>query len=266
MKKRLCFWILLCFSVFPCWLAAGSARIAFPGQLLFSLEEATVEAWVLFDFDPAQVETGIWRGMGAWFEFLVPKRENDLGASFTISYGLKATGRRTPSGSACYMRVGFSIEGKEVPHPSLLDCTSWGKNNWHHVAVTWKEGRYLTIYSDGKEVDKREYSWPIVRDIPSAAQVIIGFTGYLAKNALAVDEVRISSVARKPEELGFYQVPLKPDPATLLLENFEHIQEKEKKLYTSPEVMALFLAPGEYPIVGGKIIPGKSGKGFLLYP
>ncbi|MCM8759529.1 MAG: LamG domain-containing protein [Candidatus Omnitrophica bacterium] len=225
-----------------------------------------MEAWVLFDFDPAQVETGIWRGMGGWFEFKIPKKENDLGASFSVLYGLKATGRRTPSGSACYMRVGFSIDGKEVPHPSTIDCTSWGTNKWHHVAVMWKDGRYLTIYVDGKEVDRREYPWSIIRDIPSSAQVVIGFTGYIAKNAVAVDEVRISSVARKPEELGFFCIPLKPDPATLLLENFENVFEKDGRFYTRPEVIGDVSAPAEYQVIGGKIVPGKYGKGFLLHP
>ncbi|MCM8768777.1 MAG: LamG domain-containing protein [Candidatus Omnitrophica bacterium] len=252
--------------VFPGSLLAGSARIVFPGQFLFDLQEATVEGWVLFDFDPAQVETGVWRGMGAWFEFTAPKRENDLGASFSLIYGLKATGRRTTSGSACYQRVGFSIEGKEVPHPSLLDCTSWGKNTWHHVAVTWKDGRNLVIYVDGQQVDRRQYPWSIVRDIPSLAQVVIGFTGYIAKNAVAVDEVRISQVARNPKELGFFTLPLKPDPATLLLENFENLSEKNGKLSTRPEVIAVISAPTEYPVIGGKIIPGKAGKGLLLYP
>ncbi len=243
---------------------SAAAGIVFPGQFVFDLQEATVEAWVLFDFDPAEVETGIWQAKGAWFEFSIPKKENDLGSSFSIIYGLKGTGRRTPSGSACYMRVGFAIDGKEVPHPSLIDCTSWGKNNWHHVAVTWKEGRHLRVYVDGKQLVQQEYPWSIVRDIPSLAQVVIGFTGYLPVNAVAVDEVRISSIARDVEDLGFFQTPLRADPATLLLENFESVYEKEGKLWTKPAVVVVTSDKAEYPVIGGRIVPGKAGKGLLL--
>ncbi|HPP11599.1 MAG TPA: hypothetical protein PKW42_02585 [bacterium] len=264
MKDKFLTGLVLLIVLVPTCPQAGSASIVFPGQFLFDLQEATVEAWVLFDFDPAQVETGIWQAMGAWFEFTAPSRENDLGASFSVIYGLKGTGRRTASGSACYQRVGFSIDGKEVPHPSFLDCTNWGKNNWHHVAVSWQDGRCLKIYFDGKEVDRREYPWSIVRDIPSCSRLVIGFTGYLAINGVAVDEVRISSVARKTEELGYFQVPLKPDPATLLLENFEAVAEKDGQRWTRPAVVAVTSAPAEYRLTGGKIIPGKAGHGFLL--
>lgn len=245
-------------------LFAASARIVFPGQFLFDLQEATVEAWVLFDFNPEEVETGIWRATGAWFEFNIPKRENDLGSSFSIIYGLKGTGRRTPSGSACYMRIGFNIDGKEVPYPTLFDCTNWGKNNWHHIAVTWKEGRFLTVYVDGKKVVQQEYSWSIIRDIPSTAQIVIGCTGYLPVNAVAVDEIRISSIAREPSDLGFFHFPLKPDPETLLLENFESVSEKEGKLWTKPAVLSVFSDSTWFTITGGKIISGKTGQGFLL--
>jgi len=230
------------------------------------LEEATVEAWVLFEFDPAQREEGVWRGMGVGFTLDVPKSDMDLGAGMSISVGLKNAGRHGEVKSGCFLRVGFHIDGKEVPHPVLPECTKFGQNQWHHVAATWREGRFLRVYFDGKQVAERDFPSSIVRDIPANGRVVVGHTGYVRENALVIDEVRLSSIARRPEDLGCHAVPLKPDPFTLLLENFERVREKDGQRTTTPTVLATVNSPASFELTGGRIVPGKAGNALAFDP
>jgi hypothetical protein len=222
---------------------AQPGRITIPARGLLDLQEGTVEAWVLFQFDPAQREEGVWRPMGSWFTWEIPTADNDLGAGMMVSYGLRNGGTHGKVEPACNMRVGFAVDGQEVPHPVFADCTKLGQNQWHHFAATWRDGKFLRVYVDGKLAAERDFPWSIVRDIPPSARLVIGHTGY-GRSWLAIDEVRVSSIARRPEDLGCHHVPLAPDPFTTLLENFEDAPEKK--------------------IVGGKLVEGKTGKGFAL--
>lgn len=253
------------------WLCVGGGwaelgRIELPAAGLIDFEEATVEAWVLLEFDPAQREEGVWRGMGGWFMFDVPKSEVDRGAGMSISVGLKNIGRQGEVQSDCGMRVGFVKDGQEVPHPVLPSCASFRQEQWHHVAVTWREGRFLRVYFDGELSAERDFPASIVRDVPAASRIILGWEGFLQQNLLAIDEVRISSIARAPEEFGYHRCPLEPDPWTMLLENFEQATEVEGALMTTPAVLATALDPMSFPVVGGRLIDGRDGHAFAFSP
>jgi len=245
---------------------AELGRIEIPAAGLIDFEEATVEAWVLFEFDPAQPEEGVWRGMGGWFMFDVPRSEVDRGAGMSISVGLKNIGRHGEVQSDCGMRVGFVKDGREVPHPVLPSCTSFGQGQWHHVAVTWREGRFLRVYFDGELSAERDFPASIVRDVPAAGRIILGWEGFLRENLLAIDEVRISSVARAPEEFGYHHCPLQPDPWTMLLENFEHVTEVDGALATTPAVLATTAEPTNFAVRGGRLIDGRDGRAFAFSP
>jgi hypothetical protein len=84
--------------------------------------------------------------------------------------------------------------------------------------------------------------------------------GTWASTALAIDDLRISSVARAPEESGFHQAPLQPDPQTLLLLDFEEAVGGMVR----PAVMVRADGPAEFAIEGGRIVEGKAGRGLAL--
>lgn len=241
-------------------------RIELPAMGLLDFEEATVEGWVLFEFDPAQHEEGVWRSMGGWFIFDVPRSDVDRGAGMSINVGLRNIGRHGEVQSDCGMRVGFVKDGQEVPHPVLPSCAGFGRGRWHHVAVTWREGRFLRVYFDGELSAERDFPASIVRDVPAAGRIILGWEGFLRQNLLAIDEVRISSIARAPEEFGYRHCPLQPDPWTMLLENFEQVTEVEGALLTTPAVLATAIEPTSFPVVGGRLIDGRDGRAFAFSP
>lgn len=242
----------------------GSVEL--PALGIFDLEECTVEAWVLFEFEPSHLVRTIWRGVGLLFAFEEPKREGYAGTGMSIIFGLKNTSRHGETTSACVMRVGFYVEGREVPYPVLPECTFFGKQKWHHIAVSWKEGRYLHVYLDAKLSATRQFPYSVERGVSSKAKFIIGSWGFFRENSVAIDELRISSVAREPEELGYHHSPLLPDPFTLLLVSFENVRMKDSKRWLTPEFMADVSLPNEFEIIGGRLIEGKVGKAFAFNP
>ena len=241
-------------------------RIELPARGVLSLEEATVECWVKFNFDPKTPATGRWNSRGVWFTFQIPKGAGLPGSLITFGAGLKDTSRHRRKSSACLFRVGFMIDGEELPHPIFFDATKWGKGKWHHMAVAWTNARRVSIYVDGKLIHQRQYPIPFRKTVPRTARIVLGQTGYVGNNSLVIDEVRISSIARRAEELGFFRVPLNPDPYTMLLENFDNVTTAAGKTLTVPTTIALVGGPRSFEVVGGKIVPGKVANGFAFDP
>jgi hypothetical protein len=260
--KKLGVFIFLSLTIF------SQGRIEYPAFCLFSLEEGTFEAWIKFEFDPKEPTDKLWVPKGGIFSFEIPKDEKDPGAIFSISFGLKNIGKFGKIDSRCYCRVGFSIEGKEIPHPIFVDLTNWEKDTWHHLAVTWFEGNKIKIYVDGKPLeigpppDKTVYvcGASFIRDITSNARIIIGTPRiWYYSNNIVIDEIRISSIVREKEDIGYYKIPLIPDEYTLFLENFENIEGD----YTKPFLSNLKYE-GKYKIEKGKLKEGKIDKGYAF--
>jgi hypothetical protein len=250
----------------------SSGKIVFPARGLYSLQEGTIESWVKFDFDPNEPVEG-YTARGELFRLVVSKADNDLGAEMNIFFASLPSSRKGEKGrSFTFLRAGFAIDGQEVPHPLLAECLNWKRDEWHHVAVTWKEARRMAIYFDGRivvnrgEAAEREFPYSIERDIPAGAQLILGSPFDQQPNSLTIDEFRLSSVARSPSTLGFVQTPLKPDPFTMLLENFENVKAagSATQLTTTPEVVATATAPPSYIISDGRLVSGKSGLAWAI--
>ena len=243
---------------------ARFGTITVPAQNLMDLEEGTIEAWVRFDFEPAHASDLRWRSIASLAFLEIPKSEGERGASLHIGWGQTCSTRHNRTTRRTVCRVAFVKDGKQVPHPVTVDVTAMGKGKWHHMAVTWSEGRRVRVYLNGKDVGGRELAWPATCDVPSNARLVIGWPRYIHDNAITVDEIRISSIARKPEDLGGHRVPLEPDPFTLFLENFEQVTGAEGKRTTKPYRIDADATP--LPIVGGDIVPGKHGRGYAFNP
>jgi hypothetical protein len=250
----------------------ASGQMALPARGLFSLQEGTIEAWVQLNFDPAAPVEG-YTARGELFRFQVPKADNDLGAEMGVFFASTRSGQAGDEDrSFSFLRAGFAIDGKEVPHPLVVECENWKRGEWHHVAVTWQDARRMKIYFDGQlvvvrgEAAETEYPYSIARDIPDSARLIIGSQFDGAVNDLTIDEFRLSSAARSPETLGFDKAPLAPDPFTMLLENFESVAPPGQNgtLETAPAVIAMVSAPQRIAITDGVLVPGKFGKAWMI--
>lgn len=245
---------------------AQAGRLELPARELMDLQEGTVEAWVMFEFDPEgwDPEKGVYQWRGRWFTFIAPQTATDLGAEVVIEYGLKNHGRLGRVEPGCNFRIAFSHDGQKVPHPLLPACQRFGRGTWHHYAVTWTGGRFVRAWLDGELAQEMEFPFPVARDIPGEARIIIGHPEISSLNLLALDDLRISSVARRPEELGCHHVPLAPDPQTLLLLSFDNMTQTEEGLMVTPEVMADATVPSVYTARAGRIIEGRSGRAWAL--
>ena len=244
--------------------ASGSATIAIPAGSIMDLEEGTIEAWVKLNFNPRHENSDRWKSVGSLCLMEVPKTSADLGASIHAGWGLETTKRFDKVSRRATFRVAFIVNGQQLPHPALADATDWGQDAWRHVALTWRNGREVRVYVDGKPAGERLFPVSAKRDIPSTARLVLGLPSYIASNAITVDEIRVSSVARKPEDMGFHRAPLQPDPCTLYLEGFENVTDEKDKRVTRP-----FHAErvGEaFEVKGGAVVEGKSGKGFCFDP
>jgi len=248
------------------WAQPGAARIELPARGLFDFTEGTIEAWVMLEFDPRgwQEDRGVYQWRGRWFTFQAPATETDLGAEVVIEYGLKNHGRLGRIEPGCNWRTAFYVDGEKVPHPLLPACTDLEPGTWHHFALTWTGAQVVRAYIDGELAQEMEFPWAIARDVPGAARIVIGHPQISGFNFIAIDDLRISSVARRPEDLGFAHTPLTPDPYTLLLLDFEDIEQADGQMLVRPAVMALADGPERLPVAGGRLIDGRTGRGLAM--
>ncbi len=105
-------------------------------------------------------------------------------------------------------------------------------DTWYHFAFTWS-GAEWTLYLDGKTVSCGKGRVSKMTQPVTFADCIGKLTGKSvcggsqlhfasAKTRLVViDDLRVSTVARPPEELGFAVGELKADASTAILDNFE---------------------------------------------
>jgi len=234
--------------------------IVMPAAAIMDLQEGTIEAWVKLNFDPQHHSEARWRSVGSLCALEVPKTDTEPGALIHVGWGQQAAHRHNRWIRYTTLRAAFVKNGVQLPHPVMAHCNDWGEGQWHHIAIVWKDGRDARSYVDGQKIGWRYFPWSAARSIPSTARLVIGATMYINDNAISVDEIRISSIARKPEDLGFHHVPLRPDPFTLYLENFEQVTEANGKRFTRP-----FLAEGgegAFEVLGGVIVAGKQGQGY----
>lgn len=88
-----------------------------------------------------------------------------------------------------------------------VDPTGWELGSWHHIAGTW-EGGVTRLYVDGKLVAERTGGAGLI-EAPAAFSVGPG--------PLVIDELRISSIARSPDEIAKVANPVAGATTTLYL-------------------------------------------------
>jgi hypothetical protein len=166
-----------------------------------------------------------------------------------------------------FIHVSFTVRGEALTSMHIYDTepskkySCYQKGKWYHVAFGWK-GEKTYTYLDGKLMQEcKQRNRLDEAELAEDAVIILG-DKYSRANPIALDEFRISSILRPPEELGYGNLPLKPDAYTLILDSFEKTEEQEKKQYSVPEFIA---NKGDVPggLICGKveyIEEGKHGK------
>lgn len=214
------------------WLLTGAVaaqdvpanRIAWPVYGQFDADEGTIEFWIRFAFEP--LEPGArYRGHGTVFHIgfgdpVFPADRLD-GSLHTVEVGA-----RSRSGMDLRWRSLIVAGGLDVMHPTVV---SFGpqvrRDKWIHVAVTWSgRERVLKVYYNGKFAAEREFfsHREYAPAVGPDAVLLLGSSPDQAPapRQFALAEVRLSAVARPPEQLGFADGPLTPDRHTLLLIDF----------------------------------------------
>ncbi|MDP6502400.1 MAG: hypothetical protein QF886_02240, partial [Planctomycetota bacterium] len=252
--------ILLVIVAFSFCLPAQAERIhtgilTYPLRHNISLEEGTLECWVKFRFEPSEV---------------LPKQEfQGLLGFLSLSGESGGIGASYFAGSIFRPEAGWHL--RFTPQSKMLPLgkrTVWKKDEWHHWAFTWK-GRDTWFYLDGKEVSHRSH--------PTSFTDVVGSLGgkpvlphwpfffgerWNVGAKFVMDDMRLSLVARKPEELGFHVGELKPDPYTAILDPFVHIVETDGKQFTSPSI--ILNGQGGLPTSLCKTVKGRFGNGLSL--
>jgi len=208
----------------------GYATLEYPAEGHFNVNEGTLELWVKPSFDPN-----------------VPLEPDDPGRG---RYNRDLFAVQLPNGDTIMWYWNIDDRGmrffvrQDQTYPVLVGSREeWKTGEWHHLALTW--GDAIRIYNDGELKAERPYRGTLPVDLKGAKLV---FGGGLCEFAL--DEVRISDVARSPEEIAASasaRGEREADGQTLLLDH----------LNGAAEGGAL---AGNY-----RFAPGKFGQGLQLY-
>ncbi len=155
-------------------------------------------------------------------------------------------------GPAQALRIWSRLDDRVVT--SLEAPVTWKQGEWHHLAFSW--GEELVIAVDGVALARRPYAGLMPRDL-TTARLAIGRPG----PPLAVDEIRVSDIARAPR---LEEQPYAPDEHTLLLDPLDaaDVTDRARLRQTRPSRGP---APGEAG--GGAFVgEGRFGKGLVLRP
>ena len=198
--------------------AWASQDLAFPARGLIDMDEGTVEFWIKFHFDPLAVELNTKRTYQGWVTaFSVSTGDSIQPCLIDLWLFTKIDRYRNKH---CRFRV--HVLGAPGRGPGyLLFPKDVRKGLWYHCAVSWARDSWSS-HLDGKRLG----TWPRTVDfearLHTSAQILLGrgATRSGRGGPVTIDELRISSVARTPMDLGFHG-PLKPDLYTTLLLTFD---------------------------------------------
>ena len=216
-----------------------SSPITYPAEGNISLDQGTIEMWVVPMFDPdVVVPEGAGRGdfNQDLFTLALP---NDGVVGFYCNIDDR--------GMRFYLKDG-------PDYPLVVGARSrWQMGERHHVAVTW--GDAVRIYGDGELLATADYKGTIARDL-SKAEMRLG----AAPSRFIVDSIRISDIPRTTFNLSG---PPMLDEHTLLLDNFDTEASDSAEQPLPPEKCA---GQRRVSVGGSPFVPAKFGAGVRLYP
>lgn len=228
-----------------------TGTLRYPALDNLDFREGTIECWVKFAFDPREyLPAKDYTGMLSLLQ--IGTERGGLNVHFCAQAG------RAEATWFC------SIGPQPMLHGTYIGGAKTNLFNvWQHLALVWK-GRDLKTYLDGKltgGVEHLKYPYQIWGSF-GMKPIVIG-DQWNRHALMTIDEVRVSSVARNPEELGVNVGELKPDAFTTVLDPFESDYTPDGKTATRP--IAIFNGEGGLPSAHCRFVEGKFGKGLAFY-
>lgn len=228
-----------------------TGTLTYPALDNLNFREGTIECWVKFAFDPNDyLPAKNYVGMLSFLQLGTAR------GGFNVHFCAQA-GKKE---ATWFCSIG--------PEPILHGTYIHGaKTNlfgvWQHLALIWK-GRDFKTYLGGKiagEVEHLEYPYQIWGSF-GMKPIFLG-DQWNQYALMVIDDLRVSNVARKPEELGVNVGELKPDSFTTLLDPFEGEFIPDGKVETKPVV--IFNGTGGLPSAQCRFVEGKFGKGLSFF-
>lgn len=234
---------------------ASTGTLAYPARDNVDFREGTLEFWFKPAFDPPVPPTPVdYRGL------LVLVRVAGENGGLSLAYF---------SGGMYRGQAGLATSlggkrGKGLP----CGMTFYPKKDeWHHLAIGWKEPE-LVLYLDGGDGKGGKTSKAVQPELltemfgPVGKEAVCFGDQWGKAGRMVIDEFRLSTVLRQPEELG-YHGQLKPDPYTAILDPFESDSPPDGRTRTRPIV--ILAGEGGLPTATCALVPGKYGKGLALF-
>jgi len=229
----------------------STGTLTYPSLDNLDFREGTIECWVKFAFNPLEyLPAKDYLCMLSLWNVGTPR--GGMSVAYIVTEG------QSKASWFCSMGPKPRMHGTYIATPT---SDLFGK--WQHIALAWKS-RETMAYLDGKLVGKVEHLVSPYQVWGNLDVKPIFFGDQWNRYSLIVlDDLRISRIARAPEDLGFTVGELKPDPYTTLLDPFEGDFVPDGKLETKPSVIAN--GNGGLPSAQCRFVAGKFGKGLAFF-
>lgn len=231
--------------------AERSGTLAYPVEDLLTMKQGTIEFWFSVPWDVQQaLPAEEYHGLLALFQ--LPGETGGMSLNWFTGAMVKPTAG-----------LFLSIHSTRTElHGIGLSPFTAPAQEWHHVALTWSENT-LTLYLDG--VRRAQGAGPAnlhaALGTLGAKPLLLG-DRWNVNGRMTIDELRLSSVARPAQELGFHG-PLQVDPFTTLLEDFETEPSSVHPMATCPR-WSINGAVGQ-TAAPARRAPGRFGTGLALF-
>jgi len=231
--------------------AAETGTLTYPAEDNIDMREGTIEFWlrVCFDVQEHLPSTDKYDGLLALVRL--------AGGSGGVTMGYFAgAGYKPSAGLFCSLASkkatlhGFFL-GKFLPKP----------DEWHHLALSWK-GKKFWFHLDGEQrVEKTCLEFIHLAFGPMGQHPIFIGDKWHRRAEMVIDELRISTVARRSSELGWHG-KLRVDPYTLVLDPLDGSFTPDGKKRTEPAVV--FGGVGGVPSKQCELVEGRFGNGLAF--
>lgn len=232
--------------------AQGDA-LQYPARGVVDLDEGTFECWFKLAYEPLAVVKP-YLGAGSIAHVSTGEHVTPTVLDFWISS--KWVDYRTPTKMQCSLRC--DVIGGGTGMATLSQHAK--RNTWYHFAMTWKRDRYLA-YIDGKPNASRGRSTGVQARVTDAARIFLGHSAIRTdhEHLFALDEIRISSIARQPDDLGVHG-KLEADEYTTLLLSFDHLEDQDRPTVVPDAIAVPFEHVEQAVPARARIIPGRFGQ------
>ncbi|MFW6060274.1 MAG: LamG-like jellyroll fold domain-containing protein [Phycisphaeraceae bacterium] len=252
--------LLLVALVMMCGKAKADDVATWPLPGLLDADEGTIEMWVRLDFEPLAPHDGYHSHANplrmSWADPSYPDDQS------TWTLFSKHAGYRTSSGMQAGLRFAMRAGGESLFRPLYVNFEQDAeRGQWHHLAVAWsRRAGEVVGYLNGRRSAARSITSDSTLMIFPDAMLALG------EGRIAIDELRLSSVARPHGQLG-HDGALEPDSATLLLMRFDELPSNDtSELTLAPDWAATSAGRKTRPLPDHvRVTEGRFGQALQLH-